>query len=323
MTIESLAFARHSHAFLGESHRRNERRTWLVIGLTTAMMVAEIIAGTVYNSMALVADGWHMSTHAGALTIAALAYGYARRHAEDPRFTFGPAKLGDLAGFASAVILGVIALLIAVEAGGRLLVPVKISFDEAIAVAVLGLLVNLASIWLLGDDHEAGHDHGHHEHHNHGHHGHEHRDHGHGHRDNNLRAAYLHVVADALTSVTAIAGLVTGRLFGWVWMDAVMALLGTLVIAAWSIGLIRDSGAVLLDVAADPALARAVRARLEQNGDHLTDLHLWRLGPRHHGLIVSLVSGQPLPPSDYKARLASLEGLSHVTIEVQPFLEKS
>lgn len=309
----------HRHLFLGARHGRNERRTWLVIGLTTVMMVGEIVAGTAFGSMALVADGWHMATHAGALTIAALAYLFARRHADDPRFSFGTAKLGDLSAFASAIILGVVSVIIGFEAGARLIEPVPIAFDEAILVAVIGLIVNLASAWLLREeDHGHGHAHGHahtHDHDQHHAHGHDHgRDHA---RDHNLRAAYAHVLTDALTSVTAILGLLAGRFYGWIWMDAVMAVLGSLVIALWSFGLIRDSGAVLLDLTADSRLAEKVRAILATDGDQVSDLHLWRLGPGHHGLIVSLITEAPRAPADYKARLAGLRGLSHVTIEVE------
>ncbi|MGP3699928.1 CDF family Co(II)/Ni(II) efflux transporter DmeF, partial [Rhodobacter sp. NSM] len=230
--------------FLGDNHERNERRTWIVIAITAAMMVIEITAGTIFGSMALVADGWHMSTHAGAMLIAALAYAYARKHARNPRFTFGTGKLGDLAGFASAVVLALIALLISWESLVRLYSPVAIDFSQAIAAAVAGLGVNLLCAWLLRDDH---HHHGHHHHgphhHDHDHdHDHDHRTHGGSGQDNNLRAAYLHVLADALTSVLAIAALVLGGLYGWTWMDPAMGIVGGLVIARWSWGLIRDTG---------------------------------------------------------------------------------
>ncbi|MEI6985081.1 MAG: CDF family Co(II)/Ni(II) efflux transporter DmeF [Rhodospirillaceae bacterium] len=303
----------HRHLFLGSRHHRNERRTLFVIAITTVMMVGEIVAGTIFGSMALVADGWHMATHAGALAITAAAYLFARSHADDPRFSFGTAKLGDLAGFASAIILGVVSVLIAVEAGSRLVQPVPIAFDEAIMVAVLGLAVNLASAWLLQDH---GHDHGHGHDHNHAHsHAHE-DDHKHG-RDHNLRAAYAHVLTDALTSVTAIVGLLAGRIYGWVWMDPMMAVIGSLVIAAWSFRLISDSGAALLDITPDHDMIKRVRVHLERDGDRITDLHLWRLGPGHLGLIVSLESNTPRSPAEYKARLSGIGLLSHITIEVQ------
>jgi cation diffusion facilitator family transporter len=339
-----MATGSHEHVFLGADHSRNERRVWIVIALTASMMLIEIVAGTLYGSMALVADGWHMSTHAGAMLIAALAYAYARRHARDPRFTFGTGKLGDLAGFASAVALALIALLIGWESFLRITSPVPISFEQAIAVAVAGLAVNLASAWLLRDDH-AHHHHGHshhgHSHHGHSHHGHSHHGHDHGHdhphphphphtgdqrhahaphaRDNNLRAAYLHVLADALTSILAIVALLLGRAYGWLWADPLMGVVGAIVIARWSWVLIRESGGVLIDaVPQGPALAEDIRAALEQDGETISDLHVWQVGPGHHAAIVSLSSPHPKPPSDYKARLAHLEALSHVTVEVQP-----
>jgi cation diffusion facilitator family transporter len=319
---------RHEHVFLGADHDHNERRTRLVIALTVAMMVAEIAAGTLFGSMALTADGWHMSTHAAALAISVLAYGYARRHAHDPRFAFGTGKLGDLAGFTSAIVLALIALLIGWESLVRLTAPVPIRFEEAIAVAGLGLAVNLASAWLLhaggSPGHEAHHHHGHghdhhgHDHHEHDHHGHDHGHHHHGARDNNLRSAYLHVLADALTSVLAILALLAGGLFGWSWMDPLMGIVGAAVIARWSWALMRDSGLVLIDAVPDRGLAQAMRDRLESDGDRVSDLHLWRVGPGHNAAVVSLVSDHPAPPDHYKSRLAGLPELSHVTVEVQP-----
>jgi cation diffusion facilitator family transporter len=318
MHSHSIEPWRHEHVFLGADHDRNERRTRLVIALTAAMMVAEIVAGALFGSMALTADGWHMATHAAALAISVLAYGYARRHAHDPRFAFGTGKLGDLAGFASAIILALIALLIAWESLVRLTAPVPIRFDEAIAVAGLGLAVNLVSAWLL----HAGGAHGHAAHHDHGHdhHDHDHDDdhHRHGARDNNLRSAYLHVLADALTSVLAIVALLAGSLFGWSWMDPLMGIVGAAVIARWSWGLMRDAGLVLIDAVPDRGLAQAMRDRLESGGDRVADLHLWRVGPGHNAAVVSLVSDHPAPPDHYKDRLAGLPGLSHVTVEVQP-----
>jgi cation diffusion facilitator family transporter len=320
MHAQSLDRWQHTHVFLGEHHARNERKTWLVIGLTAAMMVGEITGGTLFGSMALIADGLHMSTHAGALLIAALAYTYARRHAENTRFAFGTGKLGDLAGYTSAIVLAMIALLIGYEAIDRLIHPIAIAFDEAIAVACLGLGVNLASAWLLRDEpHRHGHDHGAHDHdHDHEGHDHAHHDHGHrGHRDLNLRSAYVHVLADAATSVLAIVGLLAGRLYGWVFMDAVMGIVGACVIANWSYGLIRDAGSVLLDVMPDPVLAQDIKSRLETGEDRITDLHLWRVGPGHYGAIISLVTHEPEAPSRYKARLAGLGALAHVTVEVE------
>ncbi len=326
---------RHEHVFLGAQHDRNARKTWSVIALCSAMMAAEIIGGAIFGSMALVADGLHMSTHAGALLIAALAYTFARRHAHDARFSFGTGKLGDLAAFTSAVILAMIALYIAVESVRRLLHPVHIAFGEAIPVAMVGLGVNLLSAWLLHDDshhhHGHGHDHAqHHEHHGeahdhdhhdqHDHHDHDHHDHGHhGHQhDLNLRAAYIHVLADAAVSVLAIVGLTAGRFLGWVWMDPIMGLVGSAVIANWSWGLVRAAGAVLLDMRPGGDLAEEIGERLEVQGDRITDLHVWRVGPGHASAVVSLVTDQPQAPSAYKQRLSDLHGLSHVTIEVEP-----
>ena len=315
MHSQSIDAFRHEHVFLGADHARNERKTWAVIALCAAMMALEIGGGALFGSMALIADGLHMSTHAGALLIAALAYTYARRHAGDERFTFGTGKLGDLAAFASAIILAMIALLIGWESVGRLLRPVAIAFDEAIPVAVLGLCVNATSAWLLRDEHDPhdlpGHMHGHGHDHHHG------DGHGNGHhRDLNLRAAYVHVLADAAVSILAIIGLVAGRQFGWIWMDPIMGIVGACVIGNWSWGLIRAAGAVLLDLRPDAALAAEVRARLEGNGDRVADLHLWRVGPGHAAAVVSVVSDQPEPAAAYKARLADLPGLSHMTVEV-------
>jgi cation diffusion facilitator family transporter len=322
MHTHSVEPWQHAHVFLGQKHERHERRTWFVVALTAAMMVAEIVGGTIYGSMAVVADGWHMSTHAGALTIAALAYRFARRHARDPRFTFGTGKMGELAAFTSAVILALIAAAIGYEALMRLHAPVAIDFAQATWLAAIGLGVNLASALLLFDhDHHHGHhDHAHddHEHDDHGHdhdHGHHHHHAHHGH-DSNIRAAYVHVLADAMTSVLAIAGLLAGRFYGWVWMDPLMALVGVCVILSWSVGLIRSSGTVLLDMVPDRHLAGTVRKRLEIDGDRVSDLHLWRLGPGHAGLIASVVSDHPQAPAAYKQRLDGIAGLSHVTVEV-------
>lgn len=303
----------HDHLFLGKRHDRHERRTWLVVGLTAVMMVAEIAGGTVFGSLALVADGWHMSTHAAALAIAALAYRFARMHARDPRFSFGTGKLAELAAFASAIILAMIALFIGFESVVRLVHPVTIGFSEAIPIAVVGLGVNLLSAWLLHDD--EGHWHDHSEHHGHGDAS-AHRDHGHGHHDTNLRAAYVHVLADALTSVLAIVALLAGRFYGLAWLDPVMGLVGMVVIVAWSWSLVRSASAVLLDMVPDERLAAEVRERLEVGHDRVADLHLWRLGPGHTGLIASVVADDPRPAQFYKDRLKDIAGLAHVTIEV-------
>jgi len=312
----------HSHVFLGEGHDKNERRTWAVIVLCAVMMVAEIVGGLLFGSIALVADGLHMSTHASALLLAALAYRYARRHAEDPRFSFGTGKLGDLAGFSSAIVLVMIAVLIGYEAIARLIAPVPISFNEAIPIAVLGLIVNIVSALLLsGGSHDHAHsdDHSHSYEHSHEHshdHSHAHA-HGKAHRDNNMRAAIIHVLADAVVSVLVIAGLLLGRTFGWLFMDPLAGLAGAAVIASWSYGLIRDTGAILLDMNPDRGMAERVRATIERDGDRLEDLHLWRLGPGHLGAILSVVTTKPRDAGHYRRLLRHFRNLSHVTVEVQ------
>jgi cation diffusion facilitator family transporter len=405
----------HSHVFLGAGHEKNERKTWGVIALCGVMMVVEIVGGSLFGSLALVADGLHMSTHAGAMLIAALAYTYARRHAGDRRFVFGTGKLGDLAGFSSAIVLAMIALLIGYEAVSRFLAPVPIQFREAIPIAVIGLFVNIVSAWLLsgGDHHPHGHAHGH----AHDHGGHEHEEEArrfttaqgsaelsifedgvpprfrlrfsepgsarvsslvtvradgqrqvfsfedrgeywesreeipephafeavvqlaegahrvvfeeHAHdrheesgpagaalRDNSIRSAYVHVIADAVVSILAITGLVLARTFGWLWMDPLAGIVGALVIANWSYGLLRDTGGILLDMSPDPALAERVRSVVESDGDRLIDLHLWRLGPGHLGAVVSVVTGKPRDAAFYREMLSRFRALSHVTVEV-------
>ena len=395
----------HSHIFLGAGHEKSERKTWAVIGLCGAMMIAEIIGGLLFGSIALVADGMHMSTHAGALLLAALAYSYSRRHAEDPRFSFGTGKLGDLAGFTSAIILAMIAVLIGYESVIRVLSPVTIHFAEAIPIACFGLAVNIASAWLLsGGDH--GHSHGHA--HGSDSHAEQHRvstrngavlleifedgvpprfrlraetgprlqaseiavetvrpdgkrqrfgwvdrgefleslqeipephafvaqlrigavahsivfeehEHAHGnaHRDNNMRAAVIHVIADAAVSVLVIVGLVLARAFGWLWMDPVAGIIGACVIASWSYGLIRDTGAILLDMIPDRRMAENVRQAIEMDGDRIADLHLWRLGPGHLGAIVCVDTRNARGADFYRAKLARFRTLSHLTIEVR------
>jgi cation diffusion facilitator family transporter len=405
------AAAFHSHVFLGEGHEKSERKTWAVIWLCGVMMVAEIVGGLMFGSIALVADGMHMSTHAGALLLAALAYTYARKHVNDPNFTFGTGKLGDLAGFTSAIILAMIALLIGFASVSRIFTPVPIHFAEAIPIACLGLTVNIASAWLLSG---GGHDHAHSHGHGHAHGGLDHQDHdgsreivtgsgvvrlevfedgvpprfrlraqtgraliaqtvtietvrpdgarqtfitreqggyleslteipephafvanvrigqdtypvvfeehehaqGSATRDNNMRAAVIHVVADAAVSVLVIVGLLLARAFGWLWMDPLAGIIGACVIASWSYGLIRDTGAILLDMTPDRTMASKVRQAVERDGDQLADLHLWRLGPGHLGAIVSVVTAQPREANYYRSRLARFPSLSHLTVEV-------
>jgi cation diffusion facilitator family transporter len=305
----------HSHDFLGAGHERSERAVWAVIALCAAMMVAEIVGGLMFGSIALVADGFHMSTHAGALLLAALAYSLARRHSEDPRFTFGAGKFGDLAGFASAIVLAMIAALIAYEAIGRLIAPTPIAFAQAIPIAVLGLAVNALSAWLLS---RGGRDHGH---------GHAH-DHGREesfeiggareavHRDNNLRAAAIHVMADAAVSILVIVGLALARGFGWLWMDPLAGLVGAGVIASWSAGLIRDAGAALLDVNPDRRLTEKLRRAIERDGDSVVDLHLWRLGPGHLGAILSIETASERDTGHYREAATRVARFSHLTIEI-------
>ena len=400
----------HDHLFLGRDHDQAERRTWAVIVLCTVMMIAEIVGGVLFGSLALIADGLHMSTHAGALLLAALAYTYARKYADDRRFTFGTGKFGDLAGYSSAIVLAMISLLIGYEAVSRLLDPVAISFNEAIPIAVLGLAVNVASAWLLSGGHHHGHAHSHGHDHDHGEVPHrielgrhtleievfernvpprfrvraatgalpaasdvtietirpdgsrqqfsfeagdgylesrdeipephafvarirllqaggaemrelefEEHDHGDGahHRDNNMRAAVVHVMADAAVSVLVIVGLLLARAFGWLWMDPLAGFIGALVIANWSVGLLRDTGGILLDRTPDPHMAERVRVAIESEGDRVTDLHLWRLGPGHLGAIVSVATSGSREPAHYRQRLAKFADLSHVTVEVQ------
>jgi cation diffusion facilitator family transporter len=303
MHTHSLEPWTHDHVFLGHRHARNERRTRFVVAITAIMMVGEVAAGSYFGSMALLADGWHMATHAAALGIAAAAYRFAHRQARNSRFAFGTGKFGDLAAFASAIILAMIAVQVAYESAVRLVHPVPIAYGEAILVAALGLGVNLVSAWLLREDHD--------------HHGHGSSNGHHHHRDNNLRAAYVHVLADAATSILAILALVMAMLAQWVWADPAVGIVGSLVIASWAYGLMRDSGAVLLDVSADKTLETVIRDRLETKGDRVTDLHLWQVGPGHRAAVISIVSDDPLPPATYKRRLRGLRGLSHVTVEVE------
>ena len=302
--IEAYA---HDHNYLGSDHDANALRTRWVVALTAVMMIGEIIAGYITGSMALLADGFHMATHAGALAVAAGAYAYAKRHVANPRYTFGTGKVGDLAGFASALVLGVVACGIAFESALRLFNPTRVDFGDATIVAVLGLFVNLVSAALLsGGGHHHAHEHGHD--HSHGHH---HNAQG---RDNNLRAAYLHVLADALTSVLAIIALVSGSYLGWIWLDPMMGIVGAIVIARWSWTLIRDTSSVLLDTA-DAHLIEEVRECVEgQGGAKITDLHIWRVGPQAHAAIVCVESD--LNQNAIRERLQPVHELAHLTVEV-------
>ena len=298
-----MSEAQFIHDYLGAHHDRNAQRTRWVVALTAVMMVAEIAAGYVTGSMALLADGFHMATHAGALGVAAIAYSYARRHARNPRFSFGTGKVGDLAGFASALILGVFAIGIAGESVARLKNPVSVDFADATLVAVIGLGVNLVSAALLFDRH----------HHHHGHgdgHGHHH----HHHKDNNLRAAYMHVLADALTSVMAIVALLAGRYLGWVWLDPVIGIVGALVIARWAWSLMKETAGILLDTT-DMSLADRVRELVEPEA-RILDLHVWRVGPGALAVIVDVAEPAPLPA--IRHRLRGLPGVVHLTVQSHP-----
>lgn len=296
----------HEHSFGQEKERPGERRTRSVIAITAAMMLVEVAAGLAFGSMALLADGLHMASHAAALGISALAYRFTRRHAHDPRFNFGTGKLNSLAAFASAVLLSAFAAVMAWESVVRLWRPVAISFDSALLVAVLGLAVNGVCLLVLrGEDHD--HDHGeHHHHHDH-----------HEHQDHNLWSAYLHVLADALTSVLAIVALLAGKKLGWVWLDAAMGLAGALLVARWSRELILSSSRVLLDMRPPEELTAAVRRAIEAHGgDKLADLHLWAVGPGIYSAALSVVSSQPKGPRHYRELIPESLGLVHVTVEV-------
>ena len=300
MHIYRLKQWQHSHRFNVEDDH-GERNTRRVILLTLSMMVIEITAGYIFGSMALLADGWHMGTHAVALGITAFAYYYARKHSDNPNYSFGTGKVGVLGGFGSAVVLAVIALLMAVESIQRLISPVTIRFNEAIAVAVIGLAVNLISAYLLKEKH----------HHSHGH------ESNHHHHDHNLRAAYLHVIADALTSVLAIVALLTGKAFGWVWMDPIMGIVGALIITKWSYGLLVDTGKILLDRDVNQEAVEEIKSKIEADSDNrVTDIHVWRVGSHHLSAIVSIVTHYPKSPDHYKELLSDYDEIVHVTVEV-------
>jgi len=310
---------RHGHDFLGENHDRNARKTWIVMVFTAVMMVVEIAYGLISGSMALLADGLHMATHAGAMLITAGAYMLARKHNANPRFSFGAGKFGDLAAYTSAIILAGTAAVIAWESIVRLVQPTEIHFGQALPVAIIGLVVNLISAWLLRDEH---HHHGHEEQHGEHDHGHDHPDHSHdhghdqGHRDLNLRAAYLHVAADAAVSVLAIIGLLAAQQLGWAWMDPVVGIVGAIVITRWAWSLLKEAGGVLLDMTPNETLRHAIEHELEEDGDHVTDLHLWRVGPGSYAALASVVTPNGTTAQAYKNRLTHLTSLRHVSIEV-------
>ena len=288
---------RHEHNFQ-TLHEQGQKRSWQVLILTLIVMVVEILAGTIYGSMALLADGWHMSTHAVAFIIVLVAYRYAHKYASDPAFSFGTGKFSVLGGFASAVALAVVALMMFVESLHRMFSPEIIHFNEALGVASLGLLVNVASAFILKTPHE---------HHHHGH------DHEH-HHDHNLKAAYFHVLADALTSLLAIIALILGKYFGWNRLDSAVGIVGAIVISRWAFGLLKETAPILLDKSATPDLVRKITEAVGQ--ENIADLHVWRVSPKHYSLILSLVSDTSESPAFYKEKLSDFPHLAHITIEV-------
>jgi cation diffusion facilitator family transporter len=309
MHAHDLTPWQHRHVF-DRGNAAAMHNTWRVAALTAVMMVGEIVAGWLFNSMALLADGWHMSTHALAIGLTGLAYFLSRRLAHDERFAFGTWKIEILSSFTSALLLGVVAIAMVIESVARLMSPVGISFDQALWVAVGGLLVNLISAWLLAAPSE--------HHHGHPHHGHGHA-HVHVHDDLNLKSAYIHVVADAFTSVLAIVALLAGKYAGWSWLDPTMGIVGAGVILVWAFRLIRESSSVLLDREMDHPVVGEIRNAIESDGDaKLTDLHVWRVGRNHYACIVSLVADRPLLPDQYRERLREHEELAHISVEVNP-----
>ncbi len=300
MHINTLNNWQHDHNF-AVTHDKGERRTKQVLVLTFFTMIVEIVAGITFGSMALLADGWHMGTHVAAFMITIFAYRYSRIHANDQTFAFSTAKVGVLGGFASSVALAVVALIMVIESTQRLFEPHLIHFNEAIAVASFGLLINLISVLLLKD-------HDHHDHHD---------DHGHHHHDQNLKAAYLHVLADTLTSVLAIIALLAGKYYAWNWLDPVMGIVGAIVIMRWSYSLLKETSPVLLDENIDEKYRQAVKTKIENDSDNrISDLHIWRIGPKHYAIILSLVTHSPKPPEYYKELLEDFNKLAHITIEV-------
>lgn len=293
----------HSHQF-DEGNPVAEGKTRYAVILTVVMMVAEIIGGYYYGSMALLADGWHMSTHALALGLSVGAYVLARRYARDNRFAFGTWKIEVLAGYTSALFLIAVALFMFYQSAERLIEPVTIHYNEAIIVALIGLFINLITAWLLGDNHH--HDHGHH----HDHHGHNH--------DLNLRSAYLHVLADAATSVLAIIALVAGKLWGASWLDPAMGIVGGILVSVWAAGLLRDTGRILLDAHMDDPVVEEVREVIVQVDPeaHIKDLHVWRVGKGKYSVILSLQSNNGMCPNDFREALSIHEELVHITVEI-------
>ncbi len=303
MHIHTLEKWRHIHNY-STRNEKGERRTRYVLLLTAVTMVAEIIAGTMYGSMALLADGWHMGTHVAAFFITIYAYRYARKHENNPAFSFGTGKVTVLGGFSSAVALAVVALVMLVESLERIVNPETIQFNQAIAVAGIGLLVNIVSAMILSDDHD--HDHGHDHHH-----------------DHNLRAAYLHVLADAMTSLLAIFALLGGKYIGWNWLDPLMGIVGAAVITRWAYGLVRETGPILLDASIEKEYRQAIQETVEKDADNrISDIHVWKVGANDYAAIISLVTHFPKTTEHYKNLLKDFNRLSHITIEVHECREK-
>ncbi|MEZ4600034.1 MAG: CDF family Co(II)/Ni(II) efflux transporter DmeF [Syntrophotaleaceae bacterium] len=307
MHIHKLEEWRHGHNFF-EHREENEKNTQKVMGLTAFTMVIEIVAGLVFGSMALLADGWHMGTHVAAFMITLFAYRYSRKNVNNPAFSFGTGKINVLGGFASAVALAVVALIMAIESVSRFFAPVDIHYGQSMLVAAGGLVVNVVCAFLL---------HGNHGHHHHSHdHDHEDEPHDH-HEDHNLKAAYFHVLADALTSVLAIVALLFGKMFGWWALDPTMGIVGALVITRWSWSLLKESGAILLDASVPSGLRNKIRQAIEAEADNrITDLHVWKIDPHHMAAIITLVTHHPRPTDEYRKLLAGFEKLKHVTFEV-------
>jgi cation diffusion facilitator family transporter len=314
---ETMIGQHKNHDFRGRHHARNAGRVKIVLAFSAVMMVGEIVAGHLFGSMALLADGWHMATHLAALGISLIAYIFAERQAENDRFSFGTGKFGDLGAYTSAVVLAIVAIGIAWESIDRFFNPTAIAYQEAMGVAVLGLIVNAVAALLLMEDHQHGHGHVHaHDHEEHEH-GHGHEEPGHHHQDLNLKSAYVHMLADAATSVMAIAAIGLAWAFGWIGLDPVIGIVGAIVILRWAYLLMRSSGATLLDAQPSAELTNAIRAEVEALGDRVTDLHVWRVGPGHLAGIVSITTTQPRNVDFYRAALTGIAKLSHLTIEVE------
>ncbi|OHY89060.1 cation transporter [Vibrio rotiferianus] len=299
-----MAVSQHSHDFVSHN-QKGEKRTLYVLILTVTTMVVEIAAGTMFGSMALLADGWHMGTHAAAFCITLFAYRYAKQNAHNDRFSFGTGKVSVLGGFTSAIALGIVALMMMVESIHRLFNPENIQFNEAIMVAVIGLVVNLASMLLLQDHHHHGHDH-------HDHHGHDHEHH----HDHNLTAAYFHVLADTLTSLLAIVALIVGKFYGWIWLDAMMGIVGAVVIGKWTLGLMKQTAPVLLDESINKSYQDEITETLAPYAE-IVDLHIWKVSGHHYSAAIALKNHSDKTLDEFKQLLSKFDKIHHLTLEVQ------